>query len=106
MSKKNMDNKNRWRNKTIAFRMSPEESELLNKFVSISGLTKQDYIISRVLKRDIVVVGNPRTYKALRNLLYEVLKELKRIERFDSENDELICLISQINFTLNGFVCS
>lgn len=29
MSKKNMDNKNRWRSKTIAFRMSPEESEFL-----------------------------------------------------------------------------
>lgn len=93
MSKKNMDNKNCWRSKTIAFRMSPEESELLNKFVSISGYTKQDYIISRVLKRDIVVLGNPRTYKALRNLLYEVLNELKRIECFDSEHDELICLI-------------
>lgn len=106
MSKKNMDNKNRWRSKTIAFRMSPEESELLNKFVSISGYTKQDYIISRVLKWDIVVLGNPRTYKALRNLLYEVLNELKRIECFDSEHDELICLISQINLTLNGFTCN
>ncbi len=27
MSEKNMDSKNRWRNVTIAFRMSPEENE-------------------------------------------------------------------------------
>ena len=27
MSEKNMDKKNRWRNVTIAFRMSPEENE-------------------------------------------------------------------------------
>ena len=27
MSEKNRDNKNRWRNVTIAFRMSPEENE-------------------------------------------------------------------------------
>lgn len=29
MSEKNRDNKNRWRNVTIAFRMSPEENEEL-----------------------------------------------------------------------------
>ena len=29
MSEKNMDSKNRWRNVTIAFRMSPEENEEL-----------------------------------------------------------------------------
>ena len=33
MSKKNKDNKNRWRNVTIAFRMSPEENEELNNRV-------------------------------------------------------------------------
>ena len=31
MSEKNRDDKNRWRNVTIAFRMSPEENEELNK---------------------------------------------------------------------------
>lgn len=30
MSEKNRDNKNRWRNVTIAFRMSPEENEELD----------------------------------------------------------------------------
>ena len=30
MSEKNMDSKNRWRNVTIAFRMSPEENEELD----------------------------------------------------------------------------
>ena len=29
MSEKNRDDKNRWRNVTIAFRMSPEENEEL-----------------------------------------------------------------------------
>lgn len=30
MSEKNRDNKNRWRNVTIAFRMSPEENKELD----------------------------------------------------------------------------
>lgn len=55
MSAKNRDEYNRWRNKTVAFRMSPEEAKLLDEFVKLSGLNKQDYLISRVLQREVVV---------------------------------------------------
>ena len=37
MSEKNRDNKNRWRNVTIAFRMSPEENKELDLRVKICG---------------------------------------------------------------------
>ena len=66
MSAKNRDNKNRWRNVTVAFRMSPEESDQLNTFVKLSGLTKQEYIIRRLLVKEVVIQGNSRVYKALR----------------------------------------
>lgn len=61
----------------VAFRVSPEEDEQLEKYVALSGLTKQEYITSRLLEQEIVVQGSPRVYKALRNQLAEVLKELK-----------------------------
>lgn len=54
---KNLDNKGRWRNRTIAFRVSEEEAKLLDNCVSLSGLTKQDYIIRRLLHREVVVQG-------------------------------------------------
>ncbi len=41
MSLKNRDNKNRWRNKTVAFRVSPEEDEQIEAAVRLSGLTKR-----------------------------------------------------------------
>ena len=80
MSVKNLDNHNRWRSKTIAFRVSPEENEQIEIAVRLSGLTKQDYITRRLLNRDIVVQGNPRVYKALRDQLATVLGELRRME--------------------------
>ena len=49
MSAKNRDEHNRWRNKTIAFRMSPEEAAQLDTAVRLSGLTKQDYITKKLL---------------------------------------------------------
>lgn len=48
MSLKNRDNHNRWRNKTVAFRVSPEEDAQIETFVKLSGLTKQDYITRRL----------------------------------------------------------
>ena len=48
MSLKNRDNHNRWRNKTVAFRVSPEEDQQIETFVKLSGLTKQDYITRRL----------------------------------------------------------
>ena len=60
MSEKNKDDKNRWRNVTIVFRMSPEENEELNNRVKLSGFrTKQDYIIQSVLHPKVVATGNP-----------------------------------------------
>ena len=76
MSKKNYDNHNRWRSKTVAFRVSAEEDLHLEALVKLTGLTKQDYIIRRLLERDVVVQGNPRVYKALRDQLAAVLDEL------------------------------
>ena len=96
MSAKNLDNHNRWRNKTVAFRVSPEEDEQLEIAVRLSGLTKQDYITRRLLNRDIVVQGNPRVYKALRDQLATVLDELRRIEAGQGVNDELLDTIQMI----------
>ena len=85
----------------MAFRVSPEEDEQLEVFVKLSGLTKQDYIVKRLLCRDVVVQGNPRVYKALKNQLAEVLSELQKIEN-SSVSDELLETIRLINTTLNG----
>ena len=102
MSLKNRDEHNRWRNKTVAFRVSPEEDKQIETYVRLSGLTKQDYITRRLTHKDIVVQGNPRVFKALRNQLADVLTELHRIEAGGEVNDELLDLIEMIADILGG----
>ena len=102
MSLKNRDNHNRWRNKTVAFRVSPEEDTQIEIFVKLSGLTKQDYITRRLTYKDVVVQGNPRVYKALRDQLAAVLDELRRIEAGNSVNDELLDVIEMIAAIMDG----
>ena len=102
MSAKNVDNHNRFRNITVGFRVSPEENEVINAAVKLSGLPKQEYCYRRCLERDIVVQGNPRVYKALRDQLAAVLTELQRIENAGGVTDELLELIELITVTLYG----
>ena len=61
MSLKNRDEHNRWRSKTVAFRVSPEEDAQIERYVQLSGLTKQDYITRRLTHKDVMVQGNPRS---------------------------------------------
>lgn len=102
MSLKNRDEHNRWRNKTVAFRVSPEEDEQIEIAVKLTGLTKQDYITRRLLCRDVVVQGNPRVYKALRDQLATVLDELCRIEAGTGVDDGLLNTINLIANIMDG----
>ena len=102
MSAKNVDNHNRWRSRTVAFRVSEEEAQQLDVAVKLSGLTKQDYITTRLLNRDIVVQGNPRVYKALREQFGSVLQELRRIDVGTAVSDELVDTIQMIARIMDG----
>ena len=100
MSAKNLDKNNRFRSITVGFRVSPEENELINKFVAISGLSKQEYCYRRCIEQKIVVnSGNPRVYKALKKSLAEVLEELKNNKEVTYE---ILVLIKLITVTLQG----
>lgn len=102
MSAKNLDKHNRWRSRQVAFRLSPEEADLLDTYVKLSGLTKQDYITRRLTHKDVMVQGNPRVFKALRNQLAAVLEELRRIEAGKDVDLELLDLIEMIADILGG----
>ena len=102
MSLKNRDEHNRWRNKTVAFRLSPEEDSQLEVAVKLTDLTKQDYITRRLLCKEVVVQGNPRVYKALRDQLAAVLDELRRIEAGQKIDDDLMDTIDMIAVIMSG----
>lgn len=101
MSHKAKDKKNRWRNKTVGFRVSPEEWEQIEICVRLSGLPKQDYIMSKLLDKKVTINPNPRVFKALRNELTSVSQQLERLEKLDKNND-LYEMIDHISKLLDG----
>lgn len=105
MSEKNLDLQGRMRSKTVAFRMSPEEADLLQRYADMSGMTKQDYLISRVLQREVTVVPNKRMQLYMvENMLY-VFKELRRLDAgqvLPRDLSELVGMLSGIFAALGG----
>ena len=90
MSAKNLDRHGRLRSKTVAFRMSEQEAKHLDDLVAVSGMNKQDYIISKLLDREVVVKPNSRVQKALRMQLEDVARELSRLTRIDEAEPETL----------------
>lgn len=82
MSRKKRDKYNRFRSKIISFRVSEEENKTLDTKVTLSGLSKQDYLIHCIEQRDYVIDGkNTRVLKALKQQLSVF------IQRFSEIND-------------------
>ena len=102
MSAKNVDRHNRFRNITVGFRVSPEENAEINRAVALSGLSKQGYCYRRCMERDVVVQGNPRVYKDLKQELAAVLAELQRIEAGNGIDEELLNVIELVSVILGG----
>lgn len=101
MSHKNVDTKNRLRSVVVGFRMSPEEAELLNSLVKISGLNKQDYLINRALQSDVIINGNPRVFIGLKKELIALYNEFQRLNDCSQIADEQLILLNQIVEILN-----
>lgn len=72
-------NDRRERSVTVGFRMTPEQKRWLDRVAEESGMSKQDFIMARLRDEAIAVVPNVRVYRALREHMVELLRELKRI---------------------------
>ena len=101
---KNVDSKGRWRNRNVGFRVSEEEAKLLDDLVELSGLAKQDYILRRLLNREVVVQGNPKVFKALKHQMTQIYEELKRLEKVSNDNEELIIVVEMVTTIMKGMV--
>ena len=102
MSRPTVDYKGRRRSKTIAFRVSPEEDEVINALVAASGMTKQDYITSRLECRDINVSPNVRVYRMLRDQMRSVYVELRSADGIDERLIELMQVLTRVFIDLGA----
>ena len=87
----------------MAFRVSQEESEQIDRMVRLSGLTKQDYIIQSVHHQKEVATGNTLMLVQFRKNLQQIERELERIEKASDMDGELLTPIRSMLEILEGF---
>lgn len=104
MSERNNDRSGRWRNKTVAFRMSEEEAAQLDMLVSISGLTKQEYITSKLLNREVRVIPSSRIQLNLQSTMRQLLDRLSSSDQtaLTQEVQESIVTLIDVLASLGG----
>ena len=61
---------------TVAFRMSEEAEKKLDALVSLSGLTKQDYIECRLTNHSVTVYPSSRIARSLSCWMQSIYREL------------------------------
>ena len=104
MSAKSRDRHGRWRSRTVSFRASEDEIKAINEAVSLSGLTKQEYIITKLQNRDVTVVGNPRVFKALKTKMEGIYNELLRLQSAGEASEQFLETINLVTTIYNGMV--
>lgn len=82
-------NDHRERSVTVGFRMTPEQKRWLDRVAEESGMSKQDFIMARLHDEAITVEPNVRVYRALREHMVGLLRELKRIGAGDTVDERL-----------------
>ena len=97
MSKKARDGEGRWRSMTIGVRVSPEENEEINALAKLSGMSKQNYAIKRMLNRDVVVIGNPKVYKALKGYMEELITVFSELELLHEVSPETLHVLEVVS---------
>ena len=103
LSERNLDCDGRFRNRTVAFRMSDAEADRLNQLVALSGLTKQDYITQCLLEHEVVVKPSFRVYQKVHREVFKLYDELERLESLDCADSGLRQLVSMLLDELAGF---
>lgn len=97
---KKKDEKNRKKSACVNFRVTLEEKEIIFNRIRLSGLKIQDYVAQSCMYNQISVVGNIKTFDAIRNemkTIDEHLMSLKSVDELELENLRIILEI------LDGF---
>ena len=95
-------NSARKRSKTMAFRCTPEEYELIANMAAWSGMSRQDYIMARLTGTEITVRPSSRVQRALRDSMKGLAERLLAVCDADELDDNLQKQLALVMEVFNG----
>lgn len=101
--RKKKDEKARKRNVIMNFRVSPQEKELIEKRIALSGLSKSEFFIQSCMYQKILVKGNVRTYDEMRKQLAVIKEHLSKVESTEDLELDVMESLRMIAEILDSF---
>ena len=78
---KKKNEKNRKRNVIVNFRVTPEEKQLIDERIALSGLPRAEFFIQSCMYPKVITFGNVKTFDAIRKKLLVIDEHLQAVEK-------------------------
>ena len=86
---KKKNEKNRKRSVIVNFRVTPEEKQLIDERIALSGLARAEFFINSCMRQKIVTFGNVRTFGEIKRKLAGIDRHLQQIEKSEELDIEV-----------------
>ena len=99
---KKKNEKNRKRSVIVNFRVTPEEKQLIDERIALSGLARAEFFINSCMHQKIGTDGNVRTFGEMKRKLAEIDRHLQQIEKSEELDIEVLESLRMILEMLGG----
>ena len=96
---KKKNEKNRKRSVIVNFRVTPEEKQLIDERIALSGLPRAEFFIQSCMYQKVITFGNVKTFDAIKKKLViidEHLQAIRKTEKLDLEILESLRMILEM----------
>ncbi len=78
---KKKNEKNRKRSVIVNFRVTPEEKQLIDERIALSGLARAEFFIQSCMHQKVITFGNVKTFDAIRKKLLVIDEHLQVVAK-------------------------
>lgn len=78
---KKKNEKNRKRSVIVNFRVTPEEKQLIDERIALSGLPRAEFFIQSCMYQKVITFGNVKTFDGMKKKLLVIDEHLQAVEK-------------------------
>ena len=78
---KKKNEKNRKRSVIVNFRVTPEEKQLIDERIALSGLPRAEFFIQSCMYQKVITFGNVKTFDGMKKKLLVIDEHLRAVEK-------------------------
>ena len=99
---KKKNEKNRKRSVIVNFRVTPEEKQLIDERIALSGLPRAEFFIQSCMYQKVITFGNVKTFDGIKKKLVAIDEHLQTVEKSEEMDLEILESLRMILEMLTG----